>query len=149
MYYCLIRGGKCGSTAKGYIENKIVFQRWERNPGIRCNEPQQQVLSSGTYWRAAAAAKTPVRATDRNDAAELHGTDIQIHARTSYSSVRYNYNISGPATLLRNHTRCLPKKRWNNNRTHENNSKALRGLNLRPLSLRVCKQLLTTRVLTC
>ena len=43
-------------------------------------------------------------------AAAMHGSYIQIHTRTLYSSLQYTYNLSGPGTLWRNHTRCLKKR---------------------------------------
>ena len=34
--------------AKGHIKNKSCLNEEKENTGIRCNEPQQQILPSGT-----------------------------------------------------------------------------------------------------
>ena len=86
---------KHDSTAKGYIETKSCLNEEKENTGNRCNEPHQQILPSGTRRRTAAASSSSCSNSSiathyRGAAVEVHGRCIQIHTRTSSSSVQYN-----------------------------------------------------------
>ena len=102
------------------------------NTGIRCNEPQQQCLSSGTRWRTAASAATALlqysNTLQSSSSKKRHGSYIQIHTRTSWSSVlQYHCNLSGAdqGTLLWNRTRCLWNKKRNNNGNNNTQSSSI------------------------
>ena len=51
------------------------------------HDDEQQQLQQQEYSNTQSSSRT-------------YGRYIQIHTRTSYSSVQYNYNLSGPGTLL-------------------------------------------------
>ena len=86
----------------------------------RRNEPQQQSLSSGTRRRTAAACSSSCNNNSRiathRAAAEIHGTQIQIHTRTWYvvqqrTTQWYSYNlIRSRYSVVKAHTRYLAKR---------------------------------------
>ena len=65
--------------------------------------------------------------TPQSTAAEVHGRHVQILTRTACSSVQYDYNLSGPGTLLWNRTRCLRKKKRNNSNNDTQSSSSGSG----------------------
>ena len=80
-----------------------------RHTMTNSSSKQQQLNSNiGTYYRTAAT--------------EVHGRHIQIHTRTSCSSVWYNNFLSGQGTLLLNRTRCLQNKKRNNSKNNTQSS---------------------------
>ena len=105
LWYVLYvnRGCKCDSTAKGYIKNKSYLNDEEKET------LQSDVMNhSSKFWHSAhdheqqqQAATTAAKAVWQHTEQQqkyMAGIYVQIHTRTSYSSIQYHYNIIGPGT---------------------------------------------------
>ena len=69
-------------------------------------------ISTRHTWRTAAASSSSCSNSSITPHYTEAGRSIRIHTRTLCSSVQFN--LSGPGTLLGNHTRCLRNKKRNN-----------------------------------
>ena len=82
---------------QGYVHQKLIVLEMirERKYWNKMQRTTAKQMPSGTRWRTAAAcssscSKNSSVATHRAAAAEIYGRYIQIHTRSSYSSLQLN-----------------------------------------------------------